>query len=69
MGSVRVKLNAVGIIVTADMSCKFDDGNLHTKTKSELWNLMFAGIFCCGNHAFHTTGTKTTGNNDTSHAA
>ena len=49
---------------TADISCKFNDRNLHTKTNTKVRDLSGSGIFCSSDHTFDTTITKTTRYND-----
>ena len=60
MCGIRVQFDAVRIIESADVSCIFNDSNLHTKTETKVWNFMFSCIFCSSNHSFYTTVTETT---------
>ena len=69
MCGVRVKLHTVCIMESADMSCKFNDGYLHTKAETKVWNVVFSCVFCCGDHTLDTAGTKSSRNNDTCHIA
>ena len=52
-----------------DMSCKFNDGYLHTKAETKVWNIVFTGILCSGDHTFNAAGTKSSRNNDACHIA
>ena len=47
------------------MSCKFNDGNLHTKAETKVWDVVLAGISYSGNFAFHAAGTETARYKDT----
>ncbi len=58
---VRIQLDAVCIVIAADIAGKFDNGNLHSKAEAEIGNLIFPRIFCGENFALHTAGAESAG--------
>ena len=64
MRSLRGELTGVGIRDTEHMAGIFNDGDLHTKADAEVRNVVFPRILSGQNHAFDTTVTKSTGNDD-----
>ena len=64
MGCGRIHFNAVCIVVSDYISCKFHNCQLHTEAEAEEWDLVFAGKFDRGDHAFDTAVTKTARNNN-----
>ena len=65
MGCVRIKLNTVCVIVAANMSCKFDDRNLHTKAESKVWDIVLSCVAGCKDLALNAADTESTRNKDT----
>ena len=59
-----VKLAAVCIFITKNASCKFNYGNLHTKTDSKIWKFMSTCIAARADHSFYATVSKSTRQND-----
>jgi hypothetical protein len=48
-----------------NVSCPFDDGNLETKTDTQVWDFLFSSPFGSRDHTLGTSQSETTGNNDT----
>ena len=59
------KLTAVGVSIAENISCVFDYCSLHTKTDSEIRNIMLTGIFCSHNLTFDTSVTEAARNKNT----
>ena len=64
MGCVWIKLDTVRIVETAYMSCEFNDGNLHTKAQTKVWNLVFSCVAGGKDLALYTTDAESARNKD-----
>jgi len=67
MCSVWIQFNAVCIMISDNVSCKFYDGKLHSKAESEERNLMCSCIFDSFDLTFDTTVTESTRHEDTTY--
>ena len=61
----RINFLAVSFVQLAHIACKLDNGNLHTETQSQIWNLVLAGVTGRIDFAFDTTRAKAARDNDT----
>jgi hypothetical protein len=50
---------------TTDVSCPFNDGDLETKTDTQVWDFLFSSPFGSRDHTLGTSQSETTGNDDT----
>ena len=62
MGGGRIQLYAVCIIISDNISDKFYNGKLHTKTEPKEWDAIFPRIADSINHTFDATPTKSARN-------
>ena len=62
--SVLVELGAISVFDSTDVSSEFDCRYLHTKTKTEIRDLVLARITRSVEFSFNTTNTKSAGNQD-----
>ena len=57
-----IKFTGISVLNTKDIPCIFDDSNLHTETNTEVWYLIFSGIFSGKYHTLNTTAAETARN-------
>jgi hypothetical protein len=50
---------------TTDVSCPFNDGDLETKTYTQVWDFLFSSPLGSRDHTLGTSQSETTGNDDT----
>ena len=55
----------MSIIISDNISCKLNDGKLHSKAKTEERNVVLTGELDRVDHTFDTTVSESTGNDDT----
>ena len=69
MCCVRVKFDTVCIVesayVTENVSCIFNNRQLHAEAETKVRNLVLAGIACGKDHSLDTAQTESAGNKDT----
>src|SRR3989344_5170231 len=53
MLGLRINLSRIGIFVTQDVSGKLHSRLLHSVTKTEVWNLVFARELDCRNYSLN----------------
>ena len=60
----RIQFNAMRIVVSDHISCKFHDRQLHAETQTQIGNLMFSCIADRMDHTFDSAVAEAAGNED-----
>lgn len=58
---IGVELAGVCVGIAADVSCKLDNGNLHSEADSEVGDIVLARVLCGGYHALDAAASEASG--------